>query len=277
MQNEPLFSIITPTYKRPELLLRCVNSVLQQTYKHWEMIIIDDDPISNTEESLSHLISSREDILYQRNQENIGANRSRNKGLDTAKGDYIVFLDDDDFLNARALETMYMELQRSTQRHWLFSNCVTRDGAKITHVEKYNESYSYIDDYLFGRKIRGDGTHCIARILIGDNRFPSDIKNGGEWEFFVRLPARIYTYDYPSKICEYLPSGLTETITADCKFLHEQYRRMIRIAYQKSKSIHFMLILKYIFSYKITCPILKISKDIVGYATILSSNKRTRL
>ena len=91
------FGIITPTYNRPELLLKNIESVKAQKYTNWVHLIIDD----STNELTSDLDIGGEKTIYIKNSSNSGVCFSRNRGIDffiSTDVDYIVFLDDDDFL-----------------------------------------------------------------------------------------------------------------------------------------------------------------------------------
>lgn len=87
-------SVVIPTYNRAELLLRSIKSIQDQTYMNWELIVVDDGSTDGTEQIISNLDDSR--IRYMRNEENIGAAASRNRGVSLAKNDYIAFQDSDD-------------------------------------------------------------------------------------------------------------------------------------------------------------------------------------
>ena len=88
-------SVIITTYKRPDYLRQAIESVLKQTFKDFELIIVDDDPES---QNLEKVILSYRDprIIYIKNEENLGGAKSLNVGLKVANGDYIAILDDDD-------------------------------------------------------------------------------------------------------------------------------------------------------------------------------------
>ena len=95
-----LVSVIIPTYKRSNYILRAINSVLEQTYKHIEIIVVDDnegdDEFSKlTKSVLKKLIDSKK-IIYIKHATNKGLAAARNTGIKVATGDYIAFLDDDD-------------------------------------------------------------------------------------------------------------------------------------------------------------------------------------
>ena len=87
-----LISVIIPTYKRPEKLLRTVKSVVNQTYKNLEILVVNDDRGKNN--LLTGLKDDRIKII--KNERSKGANGARNTGIINAKGFFIAFLDDDD-------------------------------------------------------------------------------------------------------------------------------------------------------------------------------------
>lgn len=96
-----LVSIIITTYKRPELLLRSLNSALNQTYENLEVIVVDDnDPDSParkaTEELIEKEFNDHDNLKYRKMPQNSGACAARNYGVEVCKGDFISFLDDDD-------------------------------------------------------------------------------------------------------------------------------------------------------------------------------------
>ena len=95
-----LVSVIIPTYKRSNYILRAINSILNQTYKNIEIIVIDDNEVDDefskiTQNILKKLIDSKQ-IIYIKHTTNKGISAARNTGIKMASGDYIAFLDDDD-------------------------------------------------------------------------------------------------------------------------------------------------------------------------------------
>jgi len=93
--NQPLVSIVLCTYNRAHLVKRAIASVLIQSYRNWELIIIDDGSTDNTESVLMPMVKSDPRIAYLRHP-NKGLARSRNVGIGLADGEYITFLDSDD-------------------------------------------------------------------------------------------------------------------------------------------------------------------------------------
>lgn len=98
-----LISIIIPTYNRAHLIGETLDSVLAQTYKNWECIIVDDGSIDNTTDVVSEFSDSRIQLFKRPTIKRKGASSCRNYGLEMAKGELIQFLDDDDLLDKNKL------------------------------------------------------------------------------------------------------------------------------------------------------------------------------
>lgn len=98
------FSVILPTYNRANTLLRAIESVLVQTHKNYELIIIDDGSRDNTEELVNNLLIREVRIKYYKQVVNRGQNAALNIGLSMAKGEYISFIDSDDYWLPNLLE-----------------------------------------------------------------------------------------------------------------------------------------------------------------------------
>lgn len=93
---EKLVSIITPTYNCGKFIAETILSVQNQTYKDWEMLIVDDCSNDNTENIVLEFIKKDKRIKYYRLKENSGAAVARTKAMELAKGYYMAFLDSDD-------------------------------------------------------------------------------------------------------------------------------------------------------------------------------------
>lgn len=88
------FSIVIPTYNSVNEVERAIESVREQTFKNYEIIVVDDCSTDNTYE----VLSKQQDIIVIKNSTNLRAGGARNKGIERAKGEYIIFLDADDYL-----------------------------------------------------------------------------------------------------------------------------------------------------------------------------------
>ena len=89
----PKISVVIPTYNRAHLIKKAINSVFEQTYQDFEIVIIDDGSKDNTEEIVKSINDGR--IRYIKHEKNKGEAGARNTGIENSKGEYIAFLDTD--------------------------------------------------------------------------------------------------------------------------------------------------------------------------------------
>ena len=94
--KEKKVSIIMPAYNAEKYIEEAIYSVLAQTHKEWELIIIDDCSSDNTEQIVLKYVSKDTRIRYLKNPVNLGVSKSRNLGIKKSKNDWIAFLDSDD-------------------------------------------------------------------------------------------------------------------------------------------------------------------------------------
>lgn len=112
-------SVIVPTYKRPDLLKRCLNSICSQTFDHYEVVVVDNDPGCS---DVAGLVGSIGDARYKYVHETTpGVSAARNKGVEKSSGNLILFVDDDDEIAADMLEKMYGFMSDKQQTDVSFS------------------------------------------------------------------------------------------------------------------------------------------------------------
>ncbi len=105
LESGPIVSIVTPSFNREDLIAQTLDSVLAQTWPHWEQIIVDDGSTDNTKAIIASYISKAPRIsLYDRSRTPKGACTCRNDGGGLARGEYVMFLDTDDLLEPFCLE-----------------------------------------------------------------------------------------------------------------------------------------------------------------------------
>ena len=101
--SDKLVSIVLPTYNRGYCLARAINSVLIQTYENWELLIVDNNSSDETNELLREYVDLRIKVHHLNNEGIIA--RARNFGLSSSRGDWVAFLDSDDWWEREKLET----------------------------------------------------------------------------------------------------------------------------------------------------------------------------
>ena len=113
-KENPLVTVVIPTYKRLKQLARAINSVYNQTYDNIEIIIINDDPNLDIEK----FIDLKKNATLINNKQNQGPSAARNSGIQRAKGKYIAFLDDDDFFLKTKIEKLVNSME-SLNNEWV--------------------------------------------------------------------------------------------------------------------------------------------------------------
>jgi glycosyltransferase involved in cell wall biosynthesis len=174
-----LFSIIIPSFNRAHIVKRAIQVVLEQTYQDFEIIIVDDGSVDNTEEIIKELNDSRIKYIYQNNA---GVCAARNTGAKQATGEFLVFLDSDDKVEKFWLQDFYDLANQN--KEWLFCSI------KVVKQDSSEYLVSALDPYKDG-KSRGNslaGSWAIKRdVFFKVGMFDENIKFGENVELRFRL------------------------------------------------------------------------------------------
>lgn len=229
----PDFGIIVPTYNRPQYLIEAISSVLAQTYPQWKLFICNDGSTEDYSEVMPWLQDSRIVMLHAGS--NGGCNRARNLAIDAAMAagvDYITLLDDEERLDPACLEVALQKIEAHPEVGWFISN---NSGERKSSTRDIVEErcYDWIDDYVYGKALRGDKTHVIAARVLREIRFDGRFRASNMWPFFLRLAARthIWGYTYPSKVMRYLDGGITKSNSRYPRTWLEIWSRFARHAF----------------------------------------------
>lgn len=154
-----LISVIVPAYNIAEYLPRCLDSILNQTYSNLEVIVISDGSIDGTNDVIKEY-AEKDCRIVPIFKKNSGVSDTRNKGLEIAKGDYIGFVDGDDYIESNMYEI-------------LLNNAIEND-ADISHCGYQMVFPSRVDYYYdTGKKVIQDNKKGIRDIIVGDYVEPS--------------------------------------------------------------------------------------------------------
>ena len=177
--GNPYFSIIIPTFNRKEILTRAINSLIAQTEKNWEAIIVDDGSDDNTFSHISSYLEKDPRIKYIR-QKNTGAALAKNKGIESASGVFLTFLDSDDEYCTTHLESRKTILRVNPLVQFLYGG-IKIVGSPFVPDRFNNQQKIHLDDCVIG------GTFFIERkLLLSLNGF-KNILLGEDAELFDRL------------------------------------------------------------------------------------------
>lgn len=194
--EQPYFSIIIPAYNRAKFLPVAINSVLAQTFSDWELIVVDDHSTDNTKEVMASYRDPR--IKYEWNEKNIERSASRNKGISTAMGDYICFLDSDDQYLPEHLsvlaETIETEKDKKTM---FFTACNWKfPDREEKLVYKPQDKLSAVE-YMMTIQVPPSCT-CFHKDILGEIQFNTGLTVNEDVELFARIVNK-----YPFKKIEH--------------------------------------------------------------------------
>lgn len=129
---EELVSIVLPIYNGEQYMASSIESVQKQTYKNWELIIVDDCSTDNTENIAKKYTLMDKRIKYYKNESNLKLPRNLNRGFQIAKGNFLTWTSDDNIYYPTAIKEMVIELQK-TKTEFVFADCDIIDecGNKI--------------------------------------------------------------------------------------------------------------------------------------------------
>ena len=203
--NRPLISVIVPVYNSEKHLKKCIDSVFSQTYQNWELVLVDDGS-SDTSGEICDYYSWSDKRVKVIHQNNAGVSAARNTGIETAGGQYIMFIDSDDSITEDCIEILYTYL--------------TNNQADIAAGRTCDEKYAWNaqKDMILWRGDEGirnslmDNPFTYAawgklyhRDAIGDVRFRTDIRINEDSFFvfqvlcrkpvFICVNQRIYYYN----------------------------------------------------------------------------------
>ena len=107
-----MISVIIPVYNTAKYVGKCIESIINQSYKNLEILIIDDASTDSSFDICKDYADTDKRIKIIRNDINIGLSGSRNIGIDISKGKYIAFVDSDDYITRKYIETLYFNIKK---------------------------------------------------------------------------------------------------------------------------------------------------------------------
>jgi teichuronic acid biosynthesis glycosyltransferase TuaG len=163
-----LISVIMPYRQKREYVHRAIRSVLEQTYKNFELIIIFDDEKKDDLNFIKLITKNNKKIKIIINKKNIGAGAARNKGIKIARGKYIAFIDSDDFWKPNKLKKQ-IEFMEKNKYKFIFSSYLIKDENKLK-IRSAKKKLNY-NDLLKSCDI-GLSTVMLEKSIVPKNLFP---------------------------------------------------------------------------------------------------------
>ena len=229
-QKNPLVSVIIPTYKRPDMLGRAINSVLNQTYKNIEIIVVDDNDEDSeyrkeTEEFMNQY-SDIDNLVYLKHKFNRGGGPARNTGIENSMGEYIAFLDDDDEFLPQKIELQVEAFLNSDIDKLGLVYCGIEIRDEKNNIIKYqgvNAEINPLDHHLIENIAPGPTIFTKKSILKELNGF-NDLISGQEYDLTLRILKKGYNVKYVNDYLVIVYRHTQERITNTKDIVKEKTR-----------------------------------------------------
>ncbi len=227
--NKPKVSVVIPTYNRAHMLSKSLNSVLNQTYQNFEVIIVDDGSSDNTEEVIRSFQKVDKRIVYIKHEKNKGQSAAENSGIKLAEGEYIAFQDSDDEWLPEKLEKQIRLIEKSdSDLGVVYTGFLRIMGNKKVYVP--GPWVKQKDGYIYNELLKGNfvGTptilarkECFQRLGLFDER----LKALQDWDLVLRF-SKFYKFafiDEPLVLAPFIPDSLS----VNYKVMLESYELII--------------------------------------------------
>ncbi len=185
------FSIIIPLYNKEKFIENTIQSVLDQTFQDFEIIVVNDGSTDKSEEKLLKFKDSRIHYFYKKNE---GVSIARNYGIEKTNADFITFLDADDYWYPKFLETMFTNISKAPNQK-IFSAAIEFETSKKTIPSKYsisktNEDFEIVNYFMASMKETAICTSCAVfhkSIFEEIGNFDTKIKSGEDTDLWIRM------------------------------------------------------------------------------------------
>ena len=236
LKENELISVVIPTYNRANIILKSIESVLNQTYRNIELIIVDD---GSTDDTL-HILRGIEDkrLRIVQLEKNSGMCSARNAGTNIAKGEYVAIHDSDDVWNLEKLEKQYKHIKKT--------NC-DLSFCKMKRIDLRGKEQIVpnkdiiIDDNLYNDLLKGNFiasiTIMMKRELASNVVFDPEVRRFTDWDFVLRVVKLGYKIEYLPEILatSYIQNDSSAIITNKYKsivFIYNRYKDDIKLYHE---------------------------------------------
>lgn len=212
--NEKMMSIIVPVYNVEKWLSQCIESIINQSYKNLEIILINDGSTDSSEE-ICNYYQQKDQRIRILNQQNEGPSKGRNNGIKHSIGEYIMFMDSDDFLSDQTIVSKFVEILETSQSDFIYTTyCRFNDGdsSQITEILPLNIEDDFVKSHngieILSQLIRSNSYHhapylkvCRRDFLINNQLYFTEglYHEDAEWTakvFYYAKKVSVYKQPY---------------------------------------------------------------------------------
>jgi glycosyltransferase involved in cell wall biosynthesis len=193
MTGSPKVSVIVPTYNRADWLKKTLSSVERQTFKDFELIVVDDGSVDHT----SEVIQSFPDAKYLAMKKNSGVSNARNIGLNYAKGQFICFLDSDDLWDEKKLETQLFWMENNEDSKVCYTNEIwIRNGVRVNPMKKHRKFTGDIFRYCLALCIVSPSSVMLRKVLFNEiGNFDESLPACEDYDLWLRIAVK-YSFHF---------------------------------------------------------------------------------
>lgn len=249
MRNNQKVSIITPLYNAEKYIAQAIESVLEQSYTNWEMIVIDDYSQDNSIDVVKGYKDERIQLI--RLKKNSGAGIARNKGLEAADGRYMAFLDADDLWVSDKLEKQ-IAFMKSRNLPFCFSSFYLMND-KGQYLQKYREALPKVD---YNKMLKNNYIGCLTAIYdaqILGKIYMTAHKKRQDWGLWLKILSKIQSAESIAEPLAYYRLGNKSLSYYKWNLIRPNYlfyRDQVGFSSLES-AMRLMLFIFYYFQYRI--------------------------
>jgi len=211
--SNPFFSVIIPSYNRAHLISKTIDFVLRQTYRDFELIIIDDASTDNTEAVVREFNDSR--VIYYKNEKNLERSASRNKGIKLAKGTFVCFCDSDDHWHQNHLSVIKEAIISNAHRDALYFTGMIWCFSDRKQEVLFPKPEGNLIEYVISNQI-APSTVCISISILRKYRFKEDLKINEDVELLSRIVSEYGLIQVPFATIDFnIHHNNTKALTKD--------------------------------------------------------------
>ena len=221
-----MVSVIIPTFNNANDIAECVNSIVHQTYKNIEIIIVDDGSTDNASEVVASLMQEYSNITYKKIS-NSKSPTARNTGFALAQGEYVCAIDADDIWPDYKVEMQIAAIKENPNTIVLGevqSFCVNKDGEKewggVVKLPKATAEEHYLDSVMrmtLEQMVMFNTFMAPTRIIQEEGLWNPAVITAHDWENWIRL-AKKYSFVHVNKVFQYYRKHNSSTTTKHKKF-----------------------------------------------------------
>ena len=205
--KKELISVIIPCFNEGILLERCLNSVINQTWENTEIVLVNDGSKAKITLEIIKKYEKQKRVKII-NQINKGLPSARNKGIKNAKGNYLFFLDSDDWIEAETLEKMFFFLKKNKDASYIFSDIVLEGDVNKIMKKEYNFfEQLFLNQIPYSIFIRKDLWYKYGgydeNMILGYEDWEFNIRLGAFEKFGKRLAKPLFHYNVSSTAVSY--------------------------------------------------------------------------